>query len=94
MAKALPSHPAPASSGNSGVTGAVEHAMKLRCKSGDLALVIHDEEICHQNIGKLVRVAGPWATTVGLKKCVGSLSRSRLISGSASHARMGTNSGS
>jgi hypothetical protein len=59
MAKALPSLPAPASSGNVGATGAMEYAMKLRCKSGDLALVIHDEDICQQNIGKLVRVAGP-----------------------------------
>lgn len=33
--------------------------MKLRCKSGDLALVTHDEDLCRQNIGKLVRVAGP-----------------------------------
>lgn len=33
--------------------------MHLRCKEGDLALVIHDEESCKANIGKLVRVAGP-----------------------------------
>ena len=42
--------------------------MKLRCKSGDLALVIHDEKICHQNIGKLVRVAGPLGYNHRLKK--------------------------
>lgn len=33
--------------------------MKMRCKDGDLALVIHDEETCRENIGKLVRVRGP-----------------------------------
>ena len=42
--------------------------MKLRCKSGDLALVIHDEDICRQNIGKLVRVAGPLGYNRRLKK--------------------------
>jgi len=68
MAKALPSLPAPASSGNAGATGALEHAMQLRCKPGDLALVIHDEEICRQNIGKLVRVAGPLGYNRRLKK--------------------------
>lgn len=46
----------------------MEHAMKPRCKSGDLALVIHDEAICHQNIGKLVRVAGPLGYNSRLKK--------------------------
>ncbi len=33
--------------------------MKLRCKNGDLALVVHDESSCAANIGKLVRVKGP-----------------------------------
>lgn len=42
--------------------------MKLRCKSGDLGLVIHDEEICRKNIGKLVRVAGPLGYNSRLKK--------------------------
>lgn len=42
--------------------------MKLRCKSGDLALVISDEEFCRQNIGKLVRIAGPLGYNRRLKK--------------------------
>jgi hypothetical protein len=33
--------------------------MQLRCKDGDLAVVIHDEVSCVDNVGKLVRVAGP-----------------------------------
>jgi len=33
--------------------------MKLRCKEGDIALVMRDEPQCKPNIGKLVRVAGP-----------------------------------
>lgn len=33
--------------------------MLLRCKEGDLALVIQEEKGCEANIGKLVRVAGP-----------------------------------
>jgi hypothetical protein len=33
--------------------------MQLRCKDGDLAVVIHDEASCADNVGKLVRVAGP-----------------------------------
>jgi hypothetical protein len=59
MAKALPSFIAPASSGDAEITGAVEHEMKLRCKSGDLALVIQEEDGCEANIGKVVRVTGP-----------------------------------
>lgn len=31
----------------------------LRCRPGDLALVIYDEESCATNIGRLVRVRGP-----------------------------------
>lgn len=42
--------------------------MHLRCKEGDLALVIHDEECCRDNIGKLVRVAGPMAFNHDLQK--------------------------
>ncbi len=42
--------------------------MLLRCKEGDLALVIHDEESCRANIGKLVRVAGPVEYNKQLKK--------------------------
>lgn len=33
--------------------------MKLRCKAGDLAMIIRDEDGCEANIGKLVRVSGP-----------------------------------
>lgn len=33
--------------------------MRLRCKAGDLAWVIHDEKICGTNIGRIVRVKGP-----------------------------------
>jgi len=33
--------------------------MKLRCKEGDLALVIREDTGCDTNVGKLVRVAGP-----------------------------------
>ncbi len=35
--------------------------MKLNCRAGDLALVIHDEPICAKNIGRLVRIKGPLA---------------------------------
>jgi hypothetical protein len=31
----------------------------LRCKEGDLALVIHDEPGCQMNIGRTVVVSGP-----------------------------------
>ena len=33
--------------------------MTLRCKEGDLALVIHDEPGCRSNIGRTVEVRGP-----------------------------------
>ncbi|MBM3151883.1 MAG: hypothetical protein FJ189_01805 [Gammaproteobacteria bacterium] len=33
--------------------------MNLRCKDGDLALVIHDEPDCEANIGRMVEVRGP-----------------------------------
>jgi hypothetical protein len=33
--------------------------MKLRCKDGDFALVIHDDLECAANIGRVVRVRGP-----------------------------------
>lgn len=33
--------------------------MNLRCKEGDLALVIHDEPGCEANIGRVVEVRGP-----------------------------------
>jgi hypothetical protein len=42
--------------------------MTLRCKQGDLALVIHEEESCRSNIGKFVRVAGPVDFNPILKK--------------------------
>lgn len=42
--------------------------MKMRCKEGDLALVIHDEATCQENIGKLVRVGGPLGYNHRLKK--------------------------
>ena len=35
--------------------------MKLRCRAGDLALVIHDEPSCKANIGRVVRLEGPAA---------------------------------
>jgi hypothetical protein len=31
----------------------------LRCKDGDIALVIHDSKDCEQNVGKVVFVRGP-----------------------------------
>jgi hypothetical protein len=31
----------------------------LRCKEGDLALVIHDEPGCRMNVGRVVVVRGP-----------------------------------
>lgn len=67
-AKALPSLHTPASSGNDGKKGVVEQEMKLRCKPGDLALIIHDEVSCRENIGKLVKVAGPLGYNQRLKK--------------------------
>ncbi len=33
--------------------------MELKCKDGELALVIHDEPSCEENIGKVVQVSGP-----------------------------------
>ncbi|WP_157667686.1 hypothetical protein [Comamonas serinivorans] len=36
-----------------------ELVMRLKCKPGDLAIVVHDEEVCSANIGRLVRVEGP-----------------------------------
>ena len=33
--------------------------MEMRCKEGDLALVIHDEPGCESNIGRVVEVRGP-----------------------------------
>jgi hypothetical protein len=33
--------------------------MKLRCKPGDLAIVIHDTPPCAANIGRIVMVRGP-----------------------------------
>lgn len=32
---------------------------QIRCKPGDLALVIHDIPECVKNVGRLVRVRGP-----------------------------------
>ncbi len=42
--------------------------MTYRCKAGDLALVVHDEDCCRPNIGKLVRVAGPVGFNSRLRK--------------------------
>lgn len=39
-----------------------EHVMKLRCKAGDLAMVIRDFVGHEANLGRLVRVDGPLAT--------------------------------
>lgn len=33
--------------------------MKLRCKAGDLAIVVRDEPGCEDNIGRVVQVSGP-----------------------------------
>ena len=33
--------------------------MQLRCKEGDLALIVHDEPSCESNIGRIVQVRGP-----------------------------------
>lgn len=33
--------------------------MTLRCKEGDLALIVHDERGCESNIGRVVEVRGP-----------------------------------
>ncbi len=33
--------------------------MGLRCCDGDLAIVIHDEQGCESNIGRIVQVRGP-----------------------------------
>jgi hypothetical protein len=33
--------------------------MKRRCRAGDLALVVRDEDGCLANVGKMVRVKGP-----------------------------------
>jgi hypothetical protein len=67
MANALLLRFALASAGNAEILE-LEQGMKLRCKSGDLALVTHDEDMCRQNIGKLVRVAGPIEYNRRLKK--------------------------
>jgi len=36
--------------------------MTLRCKAGDLALVVYDEPGCESNIGRAVEVRGPVST--------------------------------
>ena len=33
--------------------------MKLRCKSGDMAIIIYDTPECSSNIGRVVEVRGP-----------------------------------
>lgn len=33
--------------------------MQLRCKEGDLAMVVYDEPSCRTNIGRVVRLKGP-----------------------------------
>lgn len=37
--------------------------LKLNCRPGDLAVVLHDEATCACNIGQIVRVYGPMAMT-------------------------------
>ena len=43
--------------------------MSLRCKAGDLALVVYDEPGCESNIGRAVEVRGPVAINprIGLR---------------------------
>ena len=43
--------------------------MSLRCKAGDLALVVQDEPGCRANIGRVVEVRGPVQTNprIGLQ---------------------------
>lgn len=40
--------------------------LKLNCRPGDLAVVLHDEPTCASNIGHIVRVHGPMAMTKDL----------------------------
>lgn len=59
--------------------------MILRCKSGDLALVVYDEPCCESNIGRAVEVAGPVQTSPRFRlRCwlirpVGSSRRWRVV---------------
>jgi hypothetical protein len=39
--------------------GRWEQHMKLRCREGDLALIIREEQGCGVNIGRAVKVGGP-----------------------------------
>ena len=59
--------------------------MSLRCKAGDLALVIYDELGCESNIGRAVEVRGPVQTNprLGLQcwliRAAGSNRRWRVV---------------
>jgi len=41
--------------------------MTLRCKEGDLALILYDKPGCEPNIGRLVKVRGPMRVNSQLK---------------------------
>ncbi len=41
--------------------------MNLRCKPGDIALVLYDEPGCEANIGRIVQVQGPINTNPRLQ---------------------------
>ena len=59
--------------------------MSLRCKAGDLALVVYDEPGCESNIGRAVEVRGPVAINprIGLQcwliRPIGSSRRWRVV---------------
>jgi len=40
--------------------------MTLRCKHGDIAVIVHDTPDCRANIGRLVQVRGPLSTFNGM----------------------------
>ena len=63
--------------------------MSLRCKPGDLALVVYDEPGCEYNIGRAVEVQGPVSTNPRLDlpcwliRPAGSSRHWRVVRGSA-----------
>jgi hypothetical protein len=42
--------------------------MKLKCKEGDMAVVIHDTPKCIDNIGRIVQIRGPVRMNAKLKR--------------------------
>ena len=42
--------------------------MKLKCKEGDMAVVVRDTRRCQSNIGRLVQVRGPVQMNIKLKR--------------------------